>query len=483
MPMSIITLTWTIIPTVALTLALFCAVAWSLQRRNLGYLMFCLIAAATAACAPFELGMMHSATPAEYGAWLQAYHLPIFLVLVGQLLFIHFYLGTGRVWLLYTIVLWRAGILVTNFLVEPNFHFHEIAALGHAWFLGEPISVVASGSVRSWQWLANASMAALVIYLVDASLGCWRRGDRESRRKAAVVGLGIGVPMICNLVINQLALFGIIPRPLFATIWFLGTLAAVAYELGRELILNARARVQVAQLRGELAQLGRVDTMGQLASGLAHELAQPLTASLGNIEAGQLHLKNDRPDLGELKEIIDAILHDTNRAAEMLDRMRKLIRRQPVDKLPVPVDEVFRDVSSLLHSEVIARRVELAFRVAPNLPRALGDRVQISQVILNLIVNSMDAMQAAEVTRRELLVEAQSPERGILEITVTDTGPGIPPQCLQEIFKPLFTTKPGSLGLGLALCRTIVEAHSGCLCAENRAGQAGAIMRLTLPAA
>jgi signal transduction histidine kinase len=481
--MSVITLVWTIIATVALTLALFCAVAWTLERRNLGYLMFCLTAAATAACTPFELGMMHATTPAEYGAWLQAYHLPIFLVLMGQLLFIHFYLGTGRAWLMYTIVASRAGILVADLLVEPNFHFHEIRALGEARFLGEQISVIADGTVRSWQWFANASMVLLVLYLIDAAVRRWRTGDRESRRKALVVGLGIGVPIVCNLVLNQLALYGVIPRPLFATLWFLGIVAAVAYELSRELILNARARVQVAQLRGELAQLGRVDTMGQLASGLAHELAQPLTASLSNIEAAKLHLNKPSPDLGELKDIIEDIHHDTNRAAEMLDGMRKLIRRQTVDKLPVSIDEVFRDVITLLHSEVIARKVNLEVRISPGLPRALGDRVQISQVFMNLVVNAMDAMQGTGSTRRELLVEASGAQRGLLEISVTDSGPGIPVKSLQEIFKPLFTTKSGSLGLGLALCQTIVEAHGGRLWAENRATRQGAVMRLTLPAA
>lgn len=481
--MDVISLLWTINATVAMTLALFCALAWWLERRSLGYLMFCLTAIATAACAPFELGMMHSDTPAEYGSWLRFYHLPIFFVLLGQILFVHFYLGTGRAWLLYTIIAWRLWILAANFLVEPNFHFHEIRALREVLFLGEPISVVASGTVRSWQWIANASMAALFAFVIDAAIRRWRKGDRESHRKALVVGLGIGIPMTCNLIQNQLALFGIIPRPIFATIWFLGILAAVAYELGRELILNARSRSQVAQLRGELAQLGRVDTLGQLASGLAHELAQPLTASLGNIEAARLLLRKENPDLAELRAIIHDIRHDTNRAADVLDRMRRLIRRQAVDKQPVALEDVFRDVTTLLHSEVIARRVELDVTVDPDLPRALGDRVQISQVLLNLLVNAMDAMQGRTSRRRHVQIEAHSAASGGLEIAVIDSGPGIPQQSLQSIFDPLFTTKPNSLGLGLALARTIVEAHGGRLWAENLPGENGAVMRLTLPAA
>ena len=253
--MSVITLSWTIIATVAMTLALFCALAWSLERRNLGYLMYCLTAVATAACAPFELGMMHAQSPAEYGEWLQNYHLPIFFVLLGQVLFIHFYLGTGRTWALYLFIAWRLAILLTNFLVEPNFHFHEIRELQVVTYFGEPISAIAAATPRQWQWVANASMALLVLFIADAALRRWRKGGRESRRKALVVGLGIGIPMLCNVTLNQLAVFGVIHRPIFAIIWFLGMLAAVAYELGRELILSSRARLQLAELHGEA--LGR----------------------------------------------------------------------------------------------------------------------------------------------------------------------------------------------------------------------------------
>jgi two-component system sensor kinase FixL len=124
----------------------------------------------------------------------------------------------------------------------------------------------------------------------------------------------------------------------------------------------------------------------------------------------------------------------------------------------------------------------LAVEVDPNLPPALGDRVQISQVLLNLVVNAMDAMQGITASRR-VLIEARGASNGGLELCVSDSGPGIAPQRLEEIFNPLFTTKPGSLGLGLALSRTIVEAHGGRLWAENRAGQSGAQLRVTLPAA
>jgi len=481
--MSSITILWTVNATVAMTLALFCALVWGIERRNLGYLMFCLIAVATAACTPFELGMMHAQTPAEYGAWLRGYHLPIFFVLLGQILFVHFYLGTGLRWALFFFVAWRIAILITNFVVEPNFHFSEITSLRQVPYLGEQISVVGAGQLRSWQWLALASMAVLVAYVIDAAVRRWHRGDAESHRKAMVVGLGIGVPMILNLAQNQLAVFGVIQRPIFATLWFLGILAAIAYEMARELILSARARLQVAQLRGEIAQLGRVNMMGQLATGLAHELAQPLTASLANIETAQIHLRNPNPDLKELRAIVDDIHGDWRRTGDVLDRMRKLIQRQAMEKQMVPIEDVIRDVTHLLHSEAIARNVALEVNVASDLPPVMGDRVQISQVLLNLLINAMDAMQGLTARARRVLIDAQATTKGTLKVTVTDSGHGISQQKLEEIFTPLYTSKPGSLGLGLALSRTIVEAHGGRLWADNRPDLEGAVMTLTLPTA
>src|SRR5690348_6170617 len=137
--MSVVTLTWSVIATVSLTLGAFCVLAWSLDRQKVAYLMFCAIAVATAACAPFELGMMHAGTPLEYGQWLRGYHLPTFFVVLSQMLFVYFYLGTARVGLFILIVAWRIGILIVNFAVEPNFNFLEIRTLEHFLFLGDQV--------------------------------------------------------------------------------------------------------------------------------------------------------------------------------------------------------------------------------------------------------------------------------------------------------------------------------------------------------
>lgn len=481
--MSVVTLTWSIIATVSLTLAVFCVLAWALDRHKGAYLMFCAIAIATATCAPFELGMMHASTPAEYGQWLRGYHLPVFFVVLSQMLFVHFYLGTARTWLLFMVIAWRLGILVVNFTVEPNFNFEQIIALKHLAYFGEQVSVVGQATARSWQWLGLASMLLMMGFVADAAIQRWRRGDVESRRRATVIGLGFAGPMVLNVGFNQLLVIGVVHAPIVNIFWFMGTVATATYELGRDMVLNHRARLQVAHLRGELAQLGRVDTLGQLASGLAHELAQPLTGALGNAEVARKILRQDEPDLVEVTAIVDDIHEDTERATDVIERMRMLIRRQTIDKQSVPIGQVLQDVAQLLHSEAIRRGVVLSLKVEPDAPLVLGDRVQISQVLLNLVINAMDALESCAAGEKQVVLEASSAAGGGVEIRVTDSGPGIPADKVDEIFKPLFTTKPGGLGLGLALSRTIIDAHGGKLWAENRASGSGAVMRIVLPTA
>lgn len=481
--MSVVTLTWSIIATVSLTLAAFCVFAWLVERRKVEYLMYCLIAIATAACAPFELGMMHASTPAEYGNWLRGYHLPVFFVVLSQMLFVYFYLGTARLWLLSLIIAWRLGILAVNFSVEPNFNFLEISALNQLPFLGEPVSVVANAIPRQWQWLGVASMLLTTAFVVDASIRRWRRGDAESRLKATVIGLGFAGPMVLNVGFNQLVVIGLVQAPIFNMVWFMGTVTTATFELARDFILNHRARLQVAQLRGELAQLGRVDILGQLASGIAHELAQPLTAALNNAEVAQKILRRGEPDLGELQAIVDDIYHDTERATEIIERMRMLIRRQAIDRRSVAIEPILQDVSQLLHSEAIRRGVEIHIHVEADAPRVLADRVQISQVLLNLFVNAMDAMESCPAgTKRIFIVTRSAPDGGV-EVSVSDSGPGIPDHMIERVFHPLFTTKPEGLGLGLALSRTIVDAHGGRLWVDNRAEVRGAVLRMVLPSA
>jgi PAS domain S-box-containing protein len=247
----------------------------------------------------------------------------------------------------------------------------------------------------------------------------------------------------------------------------------------RDITEQRRAHDESEGLRRELAHAGRVTMLGQLASALAHELSQPLGAILRNTEAAEMLLRSPAPDLAELREIVVDIHRDDQRAGEVIDRLRALLKRRRMDLQPIAVDGVMHDVRRLVASDATARGMVLEWRMPSALPTVSGDRVHLSQVLMNLIFNAMDASANAAGSRRAVIVEArQRPDR-LVEVSVADSGSGIPPETMGRIFESFFTTKASGMGMGLPISRTIVEAHGGSLSAENN-DSGGATFRFTL---
>ena len=253
---------------------------------------------------------------------------------------------------------------------------------------------------------------------------------------------------------------------------------SVVHDISRQ--KNAEEEAQ--NLQRELAHAGRVSMMGQLASSLAHEINQPLGAILRNAEAAELFMQEKSPDLDEVRAILADIRKDDQRAGNVIDRMRKMLKRRSLDKRPVDVRELVRDVAALVRSDAAKRQISLELNVADHLPAVLGDPVHLQQVLLNLIVNGMDALNGATRGDRRVWVTAALNEPKTVEISVRDSGPGIPSDQLTHIFDPFFTTKPDGMGMGLPISRSIIEAHNGRLWAENLRGE-GASFRFTLPIA
>jgi signal transduction histidine kinase len=480
--LDIVTITWSLGAAVAIVLAAVSGIVWLTERRDAASLMLCLVGVGVAASGYGEIAMFHSATPAEYGEWLRWYYPANFLALTGLVLFVRDYLGRGRWWMLLAVVLARALVIVVDFSVRPNFGFSDIISLRKVPLLGAEVSTIGEAVRRtSWQWFAVASLVLLIAYLFDAAVQRWRDGGKDSRRKALAVILGIAFPLLCTIAYTQLLAFGVVSGVVTNFPWLLGALLIMAYELGCEVTRNRRAGLEVANLRVQLAQAERVTALGQLASTLAHELTQPLTANVLNAEVALRKLRGDKPDLIEICSIVSDIDQDSRRGADIVSRMREFFKRRAIDTRPLDLEDVVRDVLGLVYAETSAKHVDISVLMSPRLPRVIGDRVHLAQVLLNLIMNSVQALQSRARDARHIVVEASADDaKGEVEVTVRDSGPGIPENKVDEVFRPFFTTKDDGLGMGLALSRTILEAHGGRLWADCRDGESGAVFHFTL---
>ncbi|HWY32859.1 MAG TPA: PAS domain S-box protein, partial [Candidatus Acidoferrum sp.] len=246
--------------------------------------------------------------------------------------------------------------------------------------------------------------------------------------------------------------------------------------------ITARKQAEAEALgqRAELTHSSRVSTLGALASSLAHELNQPLSAILGNAQAASRFMVATPPDLAEIRGALEDIAQDTRRAGEVIRQMRALVRKDEPDIQSLDINRVISDVARLLHSDILARRMRISLKLNPALGRVKGDSVQLQQVILNLTLNALDAMKDAEESRREVVLRSRRLNDKTVQVEVSDGGTGITADRLVQLFEPFRSSKKEGLGLGLSICRSIIEAHHGRIWADNNVGP-GATLFFTLP--
>jgi two-component system, LuxR family, sensor kinase FixL len=452
--------------------------------------------------------------------------------------------------------------------------------------------------------VGQLSLFGLVIFVMDAAVTVWRRGER---RRALIVGSSIVVFLLAGTAQTAFGVWGQVDVPLTASLFYVGIIAAIGYELGGEalravqLTRELRASEQQVALAGEAANLGfwfqdfarneiwatdqwrtlfgftqaerlhldcfvqrlhpddrdmarqtlarpmqgdgryqteyrvllpdgrvrwiasqgrcefdgkghpvclrgvsldithrkhadleaqahrnevahllRVASLAELSSALAHELNQPLTAILSNAQAAQLIIDHGKCDSEEIPHILDDIITDDRRASEVISRLRALLRKSEFEPQQLEANELIQDVLKLMNYELMTRTVRIVSEFTSDLPSIRGDRVQLQQVLINLILNAGDAMSGPAQQDRTLTLQSIRVEEDAIQITVADTGAGIAPCDVEKIFEPYHTTKLQGLGLGLSLSRSIVLAHGGRLWAENRA-PGGAAFHFTVP--
>jgi PAS domain S-box-containing protein len=258
-----------------------------------------------------------------------------------------------------------------------------------------------------------------------------------------------------------------------------GGTEAVVFVL--DLAERKRAEETLRELESNLAHMNRVSMMGELAASLAHEITQPMASAYNNARAAQNFAEMQPPELGEVTEALDCVVGDVDRAREIIDRIREHLKKSPPRKERFDLNAAINDVIALARSLIVRNNVSVHIGLAHGPLLVQGDRVQLQQVVMNLIINAVEAMDSVESRARELWISTAQDHTGVL-VAVRDSGPGIDRQDLGRVFESFYTTKPGGTGMGLSVCRSIIDAHGGRLWAEPNEPR-GAVFRFTLPGA
>ncbi len=606
--MNWVEIAWVAMSAASLTLGVIHLFVWLKQRAGQAHLLFFALAISATTFGAFELAMMRAPSAASYAATLRWAHVPLAMVVLSIVWFVHFHFDAGRLWLACAASGLRLLGLGLNFVTGANINFREVSSLDQMLLWGGVAVAGPVGAANPWVIVMQISNVLLVAYVADASITLWRRGGPAARRRAAVVGgsLLLGITAIAGSA--ALIIAGLVHAPTIVMPGVFVVVLAMGYELGWDVIAaaqlppqlraseqrfravveavpsaillvddngtialaNAQAETvfgypreeliakpvelliperfreshagrrggyaadprpramgagrelfarrkggreisvevalspmpteiglfvlasvvdiserlrterETARQRDELAHLSRVAMLGKLSGSLAHELNQPLTAILSNAQAAQRYLAQSPPRIDMVGEILSDIVKSDHRAGAVIQRLRSMLRKEDAQRHPLDINDVVEESLRLMRSDLVNRNVVIGTDLADALPAVNGDRNQLQQVLLNLVINGCDAMDGRESDRR-LLARTRTTADGRVEVSVTDRGAGIPAADLERIFEPFVTTKASGLGLGLAICRSIVEAHGGRLWATNNA-DGGATLHCEFPA-
>ncbi|MBT8442158.1 MAG: hypothetical protein KJO76_07225 [Gammaproteobacteria bacterium] len=466
---SILTVLWSMCAAACFMLGLTHLLLWYRSRWRPEYLLSTVMAIAAGCNALLELAVMFSTDIEIYTFFLQTQVACIFVILMSLVWFVRLYLGAGSYWLLGVITALWAITLVVNFISPASNVFAEIFELErYETFWGESFSL-ALGDTHPLKFLSDLASLLILVYLLHASYLAAKNGRR---RRALVVGGGSVFFILLAGAHTPLVDAGIVRTPYMISFAFLAIVCALTYQLVRDALeANRYAR--------EMERMSRGTLLGEVAAGLAHELNQPLSAILSNAQSAQSLLGNDEPDMTEIGVIVDDIVTDDKRAGSIIHGLRDMLREREPDTTRIDMNREIRFVAELVAGELHALDIELELNLTPELPAVAADRVQIQQVLLNLLLNAARAVATSEDAQRTVTVVSEQDSESV-RVRITDTGPGIDAQEIANVFEPFYSTDPGGLGMGLAVSRRIVERFGGRIQAENGAA-GGAVFSYSLP--
>jgi signal transduction histidine kinase len=359
-------------------------------------------------------------------------------------------------------------------------HDSQMARITHSWVAEGAAPAPSTVSLAEIPWVAARLQGGEVVRFSrikelpeDEAAVDRRTYLRLGITSQVEVPLRAGGALLGALRFSSLGIERVWPDELVQRLQLLG-------EVFANVLSRRQSELEAQRLRQDLSHVARVSTMGALTTSLAHELNQPLTAILSNAQAAQAVLESSPVNLEEIREILADIVQDDKRAGEVIRRLRGLLKKDGLEITAIEVNEIVSEVARLVTGDAVLRNVSVHLDLAEQLPRVQGDRVQLQQVILNLILNGLDAMRAPGTGERVLLLQTAREGPGAVRIAVRDSGPGIDEADVEHIFQAFYTTKTDGMGMGLAIARSIVEAHGGRLTARNNP-EGGATFSFTLP--
>ena len=468
---SILTFMWSMVAAACFMLALTHLVFLLRGRRQLEYLLAATMAAAAGSNAIIELLLLFATDIPTYQALLKVGNVSIFVMLISLVSFVRAYLGTGSGWLLLLITgLWSVA-MIANIWSPASLVFSEISELTRVeTFWGESYTM-ANGVINPWKYCADAASLLILIFLVHATWVAWRQGKRQ---RAAIVGGSSVLFITLGGIQAPLVDAGILNTPYMVGFAFLAIVAALTYQMISDALRANRYSLEIERLTAAMV-------LGEVAAGLAHELNQPLSAILSNAQAARRFLDSHDPDLDEIRAILNDIATDDKRAGEIVHGLRAMLGPRQTVSANVDINAAIHFVTKLLSSEIHEKGVTLQMELQSDLAMVLADKVQIQQVLMNLILNALHALADMPSSRRQVVIRSTAHDDSVV-VSITDHGPGVRADMMPRLFEPFFSTKSDGLGMGLAICKRIIERHNGTIEIEERGG-GGAVFIFTLPAA